>query len=227
MPRVSVVIPAYNAEAFAAQAVESLRAQTWQDFEVIAVDDGSEDATAEVFRRFPEVRLVSVPHGGIARARNAGVSAAGGELIAFVDADDRWLPDKLEKQVSYLDAHPDCLIVFTRYRNFTDIPAGELDRLQTELLGNEIDRLLVTSVIRKEAFDRFGLFDTSLVYAEDTEWLYRLRLKCPERIAKLGEVLYERRIHGGNITLTHEDLGQQEIQPIIARAIRNLNRGKA
>ena len=226
MPRVSVVIPAYNAEAFAAQAVESLRAQTWQDFEVIAVDDGSEDATAEVFRRFPEVRLVSVPHGGIARARNAGVSAAGGELIAFVDADDRWLPDKLEKQVAYLDAHPETAILFTRYRNYTDIPAGEMDRRQEELPGNEIDRLLVTAVIRKEAFDRFGLFDTGLVFAEDCEWLFRLRIKCPERIAKLDEVLYERRIHGGNITLTHEDLGHQEMRPIIARAIRNLERSR-
>ena len=214
MPRVSVIIPAYNAEAFVAEAVESVLAQTYQDFEIIAVDDGSTDGTVSVLKQYPQVKLIEKPHSGIAETRNAGLKAACGELVAWIDADDRWRKDKLAKQVAYLDAHPETGMLYTRYWNFTDLPEESLSPEQRFLLGKEISRSMATTVIRKVLFDRFGLFDTSLVYSEDSEWMLRVLIRCPGAVAKLNEILYERRVHGNNITLTHEDAKEEQMRPL-------------
>ena len=101
---ISVVIPAYNAEGCVVRAVESVLAQSRPAMEVIVVDDGSRDATAAVAERFgPAVRVLRQANGGPAAARNHGVREAGGEWIAFLDADDAWLPQKLERQAEKLD----------------------------------------------------------------------------------------------------------------------------
>src|SRR5258706_6371791 len=110
-PRVSILIPAYNAQRYIVEAVESMLAQTYGNFECIVVDDGSTDRTApllsELQRRDSRVRPLRVPHGGIVDALNAGADAARGDLIARMDADDVALPDRLDTQVRYMDAHPD------------------------------------------------------------------------------------------------------------------------
>ena len=99
MPNVSVIIPAYNAEAFIADTVQSVLDQTYQDFEIIVVDDGSKDGTVAALEPFgSRVHVHTQTNGGVARARNAGVALASGEFIAFLDADDLWLPQKLERQ---------------------------------------------------------------------------------------------------------------------------------
>lgn len=103
MPAVSVIIPAYNAEAFLARSIRSVEAQTFRDFELVVVDDGSTDGTAEVARGFKSVRYVRGSHQGEAGARNLGLEEATGELVAFVDADDEWLPDKLACQVAFME----------------------------------------------------------------------------------------------------------------------------
>ncbi|MBQ1325651.1 MAG: glycosyltransferase family 2 protein [Solobacterium sp.] len=224
MPRVSVIIPAYNAALFIGEAIESILAQSFQDFEIIVVDDGSTDGTAEVVKKFPQVRFIEQPHSGIAVSRNAGILAARGELIAWIDADDRWTKDKLEKQVDWLDQHPETGMLLTRYRNFTDLPEEALSKEQKELLGIEVVRLMVTAVIRKELFDRLGLFDASLAYSEDSEWIRRVDLRCIGAIAKLGEILYERRIHTSNITLTHKDISSHQAKALYTRALLNLRK---
>src|SRR6476469_10004419 len=99
-PLVSVVIPAYNAERFLGEAIESVLAQGYAHFELIVVDDGSSDRTAEVARSFGDrVRTIEQENSGVSAARNAGTRAAGGELLAFLDADDRWSPGWLERMV--------------------------------------------------------------------------------------------------------------------------------
>jgi len=103
MPTVSVIIPAYNAEAFLARAIRSVEAQTFRDFEIVVVDDGSTDGTAEVARSFDSMRYVRGAHLGEAGARNRGLEEAAGELVAFVDADDEWLPQKLARQVPFME----------------------------------------------------------------------------------------------------------------------------
>jgi glycosyltransferase involved in cell wall biosynthesis len=103
MPTVSVIIPAYNAESFLARAIRSVEAQNFRDFELIVVDDGSTDGTADVARGFGGVRYVRGSHRGEAGARNLGLEEATGELVAFVDADDEWLPEKLARQVAFME----------------------------------------------------------------------------------------------------------------------------
>ena len=112
-PRVSVLIPTYNCARFLSQAIDSVLAQTFQDFEILVVDDGSTDDTAQVVARYPRVRYIRREHCGVSASRNAAVAAATGEIVVFLDADDFWLPEKLEKQVTYLDENPNCMLIFT------------------------------------------------------------------------------------------------------------------
>ena len=112
LPLISAVIPVYNGEAFVADAIRSVLAQTYPRVECVVVDDGSHDRTAEVIRSFGDVvRYLWKPTGGVASARNAGVSAARGEYVAFVDADDTWLPEKLDRQMGLLRERPDCGLI--------------------------------------------------------------------------------------------------------------------
>jgi teichuronic acid biosynthesis glycosyltransferase TuaG len=102
MPAVSVIIPAYNAEAFLARAIRSVEVQTFRDFEIVVVDDGSTDGTADLARSFSSVRYVRRAHHGEAVTRNHALEEARSELVAFVDADDEWLPDKLARQIAFM-----------------------------------------------------------------------------------------------------------------------------
>jgi glycosyltransferase involved in cell wall biosynthesis len=116
-PTVSVVIAAYNCAAFLRDAVESVRRQTYQDYEVVVVDDGSTDDTwaviEELQRAWPALRGIRAPHGGTPVNKNRGIAAARGQWIALLDADDMWKPDKLQRCMAFLAAHPDLSIVYT------------------------------------------------------------------------------------------------------------------
>jgi hypothetical protein len=112
MARVSVVIPTYNCADFIARAIDSVLDQTYKDFEVIVVDDGSTDNTADIMSRFEKrVRYLLQENKGVSAARNLAVLHATGELFAYLDADDKWYPQKLELQVRFLDTHPECGLV--------------------------------------------------------------------------------------------------------------------
>src|SRR5437868_7134709 len=110
-PTVSIVIGAYNAQRYLAQTLDSLLAQTLRDFELIVVDDGSEDSTPAILKQYQikdaRVRPIRIAHGGIVEAANAGIHAARSELIARADSDDLHLPHRLEKQVKFLAEHPE------------------------------------------------------------------------------------------------------------------------
>src|SRR3712207_1908731 len=110
-PLVSVVIPCYNQAHFLGEAIESVLAQSYPNVEIIVVDDGSTDATSEVARSYPKVRLVRQENQGLSGARNAGLARSEGEYVVFLDADDRLLPEALETGVEYLEARPECAFV--------------------------------------------------------------------------------------------------------------------
>src|SRR3990170_2838516 len=116
MPKVSVIIPTYNREKYIVETLQSVFAQTFTDYEVIVIDDGSTDNTADVLRPYLD-RIVYIrkPNGGQGSARNVGIKVAKGEYIAFLDSDDLWMPEKLELQVKYLDNNKDAGLVFTDY----------------------------------------------------------------------------------------------------------------
>ena len=113
-PTASIVVPAYNVEATIAETLNSLLAQTYTDMEIIVVDDGSSDRTTEIVAEFddPRIRLVSQRNRGLAGAHNTGIFEAAGDFIGFCDADDLWLPEKLERHIDHLRANPDVGISF-------------------------------------------------------------------------------------------------------------------
>lgn len=224
MPRISVLIPTYNSAAFLGQALESVFAQTYTDYEVIVVDDGSEDDTAAVAAAYPSVRYIRKEHSGISATRNLAIAEARGEIIAFLDADDLWTPDKLEKQVAYLDAHPDCQLVFTQVKNFFDGPAEEMTARQAQLMQTEVAFCLPACCIRKEVFQMCGVFREDLEYGEDTHWTTRLWTAGINTKHCLKERLYLRRIHGGNISLTHQEVKRRDFMGLLADAIRRQRR---
>jgi len=186
-PSVSVVIPAFNAAGLVGQTLETLRLQTFQDFEALIVDDGSTDDTAAVVRRFcqddPRLRLVSRPHAGLSAARNAGMEQARSGFIAFLDADDTWLPQKLERQMELFRADPRMNFSYTNYYFWDgqrDLDTGY--REHRPLPDGDTSRQLVfanlysvsTVIVRREMLELAGRFDTSLDSCEDWDMWLRL-----------------------------------------------------
>ena len=225
-PRVSVLIPCYNAGRFLGAALNSVLAQTYQDFEIIVVDDGSTDQTAEVAAAYPCVRYIYSEHKGIPCARNLAVSHAKGEYIAFLDADDMWDTTKLEKQISYLDSHADCRIVYTLAKNFYDGDSASMTQRQNQLLHANMDHYLVSCCIARSVFEEYGGFSEDYPYGEDTHWVARI---CATGISMkhcIEEPLYLRRIHDSNISLTHKQVGRDSVMPLLVDAIRQARKGK-
>ena len=200
-PMVSCVIPVFNGEAFLGEAIDSVLAQSHRPLEVIVVDDGSTDATAEVAQgRGDLVRYVRQENAGQASARNHGVRLARGDLVALLDADDRWLEGKLARQVAVLAERPELGGCLTHGRLFWDgdgaIAAEEAAwpverRIDTGgLIGS-------TLLVRRSLFETVGPFDATLRHSGSTEWFARAR----ERgviVETIAEVLIERRMHAGN-----------------------------
>lgn len=182
---VSVVIPAYNAAGFIARAVDSVLAQTWQRREILVVNDGSTDATVQVLEAYGDaIRVIHQANGGLSSARNRGIKEAAGELIAFLDADDRWLPDKLARQVAILAANPEIGFCSTRTR--VEAPDGTAsgEWLCPQLEGTLLRTLFLRNgsipgsgsgvMARRHLFDRVGRFDQTLRSLEDIDMWMRL-----------------------------------------------------
>lgn len=225
-PGISVVIPVYNCERYIGKAIESVLSQTQKPLEIIVADDGSTDGSASVAASFPGVRVVSLPHRGVSSARNGGIAASAGEWIAFLDADDVWRPEKLERQARYLEDHQGCEIVFCRYRNYTDLPDSALSERQKKIMSVVIPECPASACVNREVFDRCGLFDETLRFGEDTEWIARLRMAGVDLSHCLDEILYDRRIHASNLTLSHGRLSREEYFALMAGAVRKASKGR-
>lgn len=180
MAKVSVIIPTYNRGSLISRAVESVLAQTFTDYELIVVDDGSTDQTQQVLAKFKKrIRYIFQENSGVSAARNHGIREATGEYIAFLDSDDYWIPDKLSQQVKVLDNHLNFGIVYTRMPIINENgdvvgmkPSGISGQNFEELLEVWGDIPTSTVMTRKECFEKAGLFDTELNTMEDIDmWL--------------------------------------------------------
>ncbi|GIK72612.1 MAG: glycosyl transferase family 2 [Chloroflexota bacterium] len=203
--RISVIIPVYNSERFLAEAIQSVLVQTLPPDEIIVVDDGSTDNSAALVAEMPlpsmtELILVRQPNLGPAAARNRGVALASGELLAFLDADDIWLPDKLEQQVAHLARNSAADGVICRVESFVELggrwPPG---RNRTLFEQNPPMYIFSTLLIRRDALNRAGYLDVQLRAGEDTEWFARARdLGLVFDITPA--VLLRRRFHSANLS---------------------------
>ena len=194
---ISVVVPAWNVERYLDAALDSALAQDPAPTEILVVDDGSTDGTAEVAeRRGPPVRCLRREHRGPAAARNAGIRAARGRLLAFLDADDVWLPAKLGRQIEVLAARPELGIVTTRIRDFR-IP--ELAHLEPADDRPRDGLVTQTGLARREVFDRVGLLEEDLTHYDGQAWELQARRMGVE-IERLDEVLVLRRLHFHNLS---------------------------
>jgi len=194
-PLVSVVIPVFNGERFLREAVESVLAQKYSPLEIIMVDDGSTDGTADVARSLPEtVRYLHQTNQGPAAARNRGIEHAQGSLIAFADADDLWPEDKLALQLPYLMRDPAAEIVMGRIQQVLLSETGAEDFGEPAFSVN-----LGSAIIRKSVFERVGLFDETMRYSEDVDWFMRAR-EGGAAIVTIDAVTLLYRQHDQNMT---------------------------
>jgi len=215
-PTTSFLLPAYNAERTLPDAIRSACAQTVQDFEVVIVDDGSEDDTLEVARAFndPRVRVLARPHAGLVGALNAGLSACKGKYIARLDADDTATPDRLERQLPYLEADPSIGVIDGQvqfHRPFGPMPAG-MQRYATWVnsLNSSADihkQLLVESplvhpaaTLRADALRQLGGYRDG-PFPEDYDLWLRLR-RAGWRLGRVPKVLVHMRDHDARLTRT-------------------------
>jgi glycosyltransferase involved in cell wall biosynthesis len=209
-PLASVVIPAYEAERFIGESIESVIAQAYEPLEIVVVDDGSRDRTAEIAAAHPGVRVIRQPNAGPSAARNRGFAATAGEFVAFHDSDDAMTPDKLEVQIGHLLENPAVGCVLAEQELVME-PGAELpfwaegSKVPTVMpkrpdeLADEPVVHPMTMVIRRRVFELVGGFDEALQPAEDFDWMLRASEKGVE-IARLKEVLLRRRVHPGSLT---------------------------
>jgi glycosyltransferase involved in cell wall biosynthesis len=193
---VSAIIPVFNGAPYLAQAIHSVLAQSYAPVELIVVDDGSTDASGALAEGFPEVRVVRRSHKGLAAALNDGVCHAGGDMLAFLDADDRWLPHKLSAQVALLEKEPALDMTFAFCRQFTG-HAGEEGEAEVTL-GIQPGISRPGMLIRRESFLRVGDFVEDGGKHDFLDWYAR---SLEQRLVShvLEEVLFERRIHAHNM----------------------------
>jgi glycosyltransferase involved in cell wall biosynthesis len=205
---ISIIIPAFNAEKYIAEAVESALSQTYKNFEIIVVNDGSTDSTKSVLSEYSsQITIIDITNGGVSVARNTGILTAKGQYIALLDSDDLWHPEKLEFQVDYLKRNPEVVMISGGREKFS-----ETDEIRVKKSACVMENVILSHhdilrrnpihcssvLIQKHIFSRSGLFDPRSKGAEDEDlWA---------RIASIGRVSYSNdplswlRVHGQNTT---------------------------
>jgi glycosyltransferase involved in cell wall biosynthesis len=220
-PRVSIVMPVYNGERYIADAVRSALAGTFADVELLVVDDGSTDGSvAEATRAAggdPRLKVLSVPHGGVAAARNAALAAARGEFIANLDADDVMFPDRIARQVAFLDAHLDHVAVGVRLV-ITDAAGRPIrihgrdfshEAIDAELLGGNAGAIAnAGAMFRRASALQIGGYAPHLETTGEDHDLW-LRLAEVGRLANLPSVLMRYRVHESNVSVGAEKVEQR------------------
>jgi glycosyltransferase involved in cell wall biosynthesis len=210
VPEVSIVVPAYNAGQTLAQTLASIMAQTVDDYEVIVVDDGSSDDTAQVAAQAQaqdsRVTVVSTANGGVARARNRGIAETTGSFVAFLDADDLWRPTKLAEQLERFAADPSAGVCVTAATRIDDL-SREVDSMRMEntddtcaalLLRSMVAGCISSGVVRRSLIEAVGGFDPA--FSQCADWDLWLRLSRQSRFSLIDEDLVLYRTHSGNMS---------------------------
>ena len=218
LERVSVIIPTFNYGSYLPEAIDSALAQTRALHEIIVVDDGSTDNTREIAERFGDkIVYVYQQNAGLSAARNTGIRHSTGDVVAFLDADDVWYPEKTAKQLEAFNGDPDIGMVYCSIREFDSTTGqtltvwtrggNELGALEALLMFHESTVIAIgsTGMVRREVIESIGDFDTGLRHSEDWDFSYRVARKY--KLAFVPEVLAGYRNHGTNM---HKNIGAME-----------------
>jgi glycosyltransferase involved in cell wall biosynthesis len=201
-PLISCIVPVYNGERYLGETLDSILAQTHSPVEVIVVNDGSTDGTASVAARYGDrIRYLQQLNAGPATARNLGLAAAQGEFIAFLDADDLWHVEKLERQMARFHACPELGYCLAHVQNFW-VP--ELIEEEKRYRDHRISKPIpgyssCTLLARRTLFETIGPFNTAIDHADDTDWFLRAS-EIGAAMEMLPDVLLYRRLHRTNIS---------------------------
>lgn len=237
MPLISVIIPVFNGEKTIKETIQSVLGQTFSDFEIVVIDDGSTDATLSVLASIhdPRLKIFSYPNSGVAVSRNRGFSHASGEFIAFLDADDLWVPDKLEAQFKALQANPQAAVAYSWVNYITQ--SGEFFRSgnYVNANGNVYPQMLVQSLlengsnplIHRNALTEVGGFDQELCPAEDWDMWLRLAVRYHFVVVPAPQILYRMSASSGSANvLKMEASGLRFIEKAYRQAPASLQRLK-
>jgi len=217
---ISCIVPVYNGEKYLAETLDSILAQTHQPMEVIVADDGSTDQTADVVKRYNQIRYLKQSNAGPAAARNLGLSAATGDFVAFLDADDLWHPQKLERQMARFRLRPALDYCVAYAQNFWD---SELSAEKTRFQNHRIAKPLpaysaATLLTRRSTFDRVGLFNPNLPHGDVTDWFLRAA-ECGAVSEILPDVLLYRRLHKENRSRHRAALSREQYLKILKSSL--------
>src|SRR5579863_1839677 len=206
-PLVSCIIPTRNGERYLGQAIESLLAQTWQPIEIIVVDDGSSDRSAEIAAAFGKaVRVASHPVANPVIARNYGMSLAAGAFFGFLDHDDLWIPEKLTLQMAAFDEDPNLDVSVGMIQRFTQ--ASPRDAMT--MIGSAVPGYLTIAMLaRRQAFERVGALNPTHFHSDSAEWFLRARAHGI-KVRLLPQTLVYHRDHDSNQSLTHGNRSRSE-----------------
>ncbi len=239
MPRVSVVIPCYNQGQYIRSTLDSVLAQTYNDVEIIVVDDGSTDNTRDQLSSYMErIQYIRQPNKGLSGARNTGFQASSGEYVMFLDSDDRLRPDALALMVASLERQADCGLVYCAWQQISsdgqrvlgEVHPGQQGDILKKLLLREFFFFASAALLRRPALERVGLFDETLPWGEDADMWLRLA-RAGYTFAYLDEPVLQYRVHTGSMTAAvtsrqiqgwHDGLRKFFSDPTLPEAIRRL-----
>ena len=227
-PLITCIIPVFNGERYLREALESVFAQTYRPLDVVLVDDGSTDNTVAIASTYAgRVRYVHQHNLGPAAARNKGIQAARGEFLAFLDADDLWHPEKLERQITRFQTRPDLGYCVTYCQNFwiPDLQA-EAERYREHRVAQPLPGYITQTLFaRRGVFDSVGLFNVALAHGDSMEWFLRAAQKGTV-MELLPNVLSYRRLHSENRSRLLASSSREEFLQIVKMSLdsRRMNK---
>jgi glycosyltransferase involved in cell wall biosynthesis len=223
-PVISCIVPVYNGERFLGEALESILCQTYQNIEVIVVDDGSTDGTESMARKYSRrVRYHYQSNAGAPAARDEGIRLSTGELVAFLDADDLWHSEKLEHQWTRFAAKPELDLCFTHVEHFWVAEMeDEAKQFQNHRLSQRLPSYLTQALlVRRNIFKQVGTFNVGLKFADAKDWILRAAHQGAV-MEMLPEVLWYRRMHQGNHSMESDTRQMtKQMQEALLQVVRS------
>jgi len=223
LPLISVIVPVFNGERYLTDALESIENQTYAHTEIIVVNDGSLDKTMSVIRSFPSVISISQSHSGLSTALNNGIQNAKGSFLAFLDADDIWVKDKLSNQMKIFTENPGMEAVFghiVQFNSLQEIMEAEGKNSIRKIPGYCKGSML----IKKKSFSRIGFFDTGWEMGDFIDWFKRAKEKDLKTVL-IPEVVMKRRIHSHNMSSSKKNGKKDYVRILKASLDRSRNKG--